>query len=123
MSEVLFVRLYLDHHIPKQLQTDLRKMGFDVLTTAEEEMETAPDDEQLAFATSSGRAVFTFNIRDYALLHQKGLAQKQDHAGIIVSRQIEPKKYGLLLQRIVRLLNHFTQDELRNNLVHLEQFK
>ena len=34
----------------------------------------------------------------------------------------EPQ-YGLLLQRMLRLLNHFTREELVSNFVHLEQFK
>lgn len=31
--ETLFVRLYLDRHIKKQLAIDLRERGFDVLLT------------------------------------------------------------------------------------------
>jgi len=33
------------------------------------------------------------------------------------------RQYGQLLQRILRLLNHFTADEMVGNFVHLEQFK
>jgi hypothetical protein len=33
------------------------------------------------------------------------------------------RQYGLLLQRVLRLLNHITAEEMINNLVHLEQFK
>jgi hypothetical protein len=43
--------------------------------------------------------------------------------GIIVSRQMGRRQYGLLLQRVLRLLNHFTAEEMVSNLVHLEQFK
>src|SRR5438128_2678162 len=32
-------------------------------------------------------------------------------------------KYGLLLNRMLRLLDHFTANEIVNNLAHLEQFK
>jgi hypothetical protein len=45
------------------------------------------------------------------------------HAGIIVSRQLGGRDYGLLLQRMLRLLNHFTAEEMVGNFVHLEQFK
>jgi hypothetical protein len=33
LPETLFVRLYLDRHIKKQLAVDLRERGFEVLTT------------------------------------------------------------------------------------------
>jgi hypothetical protein len=33
------------------------------------------------------------------------------------------RQYGLLLQRMLRLLNQFTAEEMINNIVHLEQFK
>jgi hypothetical protein len=40
-----------------------------------------------------------------------------------VSRQLGSREYGLLLHRMVRLLNHFTADEVIDNMVHLEQFR
>jgi len=41
-TETLFVRLYLDRHIKKQLAIDLPERGFDVLTTEEAGLDTAP---------------------------------------------------------------------------------
>jgi predicted nuclease of predicted toxin-antitoxin system len=121
--ESLFVRLYLDRHISPRLAVDLRGRGFDVLTTSEAGKDTASDEEQLAFATSDGRAIFTYNIRDFAPLHEQWQASGRPHAGVIVSQQLGSREYGLLLQRMLRLLNHFTADEMRVNFVHLEQFK
>jgi len=40
-----------------------------------------------------------------------------------VSQQLGSRDYGLLLQRMLRLLNHFTREEMIGNFVHLEQFK
>jgi hypothetical protein len=121
--ESLFVRLYLDRHIMKRLATDLRGRGFDVLTTEEAKLDTASDAEQLTFASDQGRAIFTFNIRDFAPLHEQWLATGRTHAGIIVSQQMGRRQYGLLLERMQRLLEHFMADDLRGNLVHLEQFR
>jgi hypothetical protein len=45
--EALFIRLYLDRHIKPQLATDLRAEGYNVLTTQEAGMDTAPDEDQL----------------------------------------------------------------------------
>ena len=122
-DEPLFVRLYFDRHIMARLAVDLRKSGFDVLTTEEAQKDTASDEDQLAFATAERRAVLTFNIRDFAPLHAQWTEAKRTHAGIIVSRQLGSRQYGTLLQRMTRLLNHFSAEEMQNNFVHLEMFK
>jgi predicted nuclease of predicted toxin-antitoxin system len=121
--EALFIRLYLDRHVMTRLATDLRAQGYDVLTTQEAGNDTAPDEDQLTLATAQGRAILTFNIRDFAPLHEQRLAAGQSHAGIIVSQQLGGRQYGLLLQRMLRLLNQLTAEEMLSNLVHLEQFK
>lgn len=121
--EALFVRLYLDRHIMGRLAVDLRGRGYDVVRTEEVGKDTAPDEEQLAFATAENRAVLTFNIRDFAPLHEAWQAAGRAHAGVIVSQQFGRRDYGLLLQRMLRLLNHFTREEMIGNFVHLEQFK
>ena len=121
--EALFVRLYLDRHIMIRLAIDLRGRGYEVMTTQEASKDTASDEEQLAFAASEQRSILTFNIRDFARLHEAWQAAGRSHAGIIVSQQLGSREYGWLLQRMLRLLNHFTAEEMRGNLVHLEQFK
>src|SRR5690348_6310955 len=63
--ERLFVRLYLDRHVMTQLAVDLRGRGYDVMTTQEAARDTASDEDQLVFATAEGRAILTFNIRDF----------------------------------------------------------
>jgi predicted nuclease of predicted toxin-antitoxin system len=121
--EALFVRLYLDPHIMTRLAIDLRGRGYDVLTTQEAENDTASDEEQLAFATSEHQAILTFNIRDFAALHEAWQAAERMQAGIIVSQQLGSRESGLLLQRMLRFLNHFTAEEMHGNFVHLEPFK
>jgi predicted nuclease of predicted toxin-antitoxin system len=122
-SEELFLRLYFDRHIKKQLAVDLRQRGFDVLSTEEASMDTASDDDQLAFAAKQDRAILTFNIRDSAPLHEQWTADAKPHAGIVVSQQIGSRQYGVLLSRMLRLLDQMTAEEMRGNFVHLEQFK
>jgi predicted nuclease of predicted toxin-antitoxin system len=121
--EALFVRLYFDRHIMTRLAVDLRGRGFDVLTTEEASKDTATDEEQLGFATAEKRSILTFNIRDFAPLHEAWQAAGHPHAGIVVSQQLGSREYGSLLQRMLRLLNHFTAEEMVSNFVHLEQFK
>ena len=120
--EGLFVRLYFDRHIMARLADDLLSRGYDVLTTEKAGLDTATDEEQLAFATEEGRAILTYNIRDFAPLHRQWPAEGRSHAGIIVSRQLGSRQYGLLLQRMLRLLDHFTAEEMTGNLVHLDRY-
>jgi predicted nuclease of predicted toxin-antitoxin system len=68
--EALFVRLYFDRHIMTRLAVDLRGRGYDELTTDEARINTASDEEQLVVATTQNRAILTFNIRDFAPLHE-----------------------------------------------------
>ena len=121
--EGLFVRLYFDRHILARLAVDLRGRGYEVLTTEEAGKDTASDEEQLAFATAERRAILTFNIRDFAPLHEAWQAAGRRHGGVIVSQQLGSRQYAVLLQRTLRLLNHFTAEVMVGNLVHLEQFK
>ena len=121
--EGLLVRLYFDRHIMRRLAADLRDRGYDVLTTEEAGKDTAGDDEQLAFAAEERRAILSFNIRDFAPLHEQWQAAQRHHAGIIVSRQLGSRRYGVLLHRMLRLLDRLTADEMSDNFVHLEQFK
>ena len=122
-TEELFIRLYLDRHVIVRLADDLIERGYDVLTTQQAGLDTASDEQQLAFATSERRAMLTFNICDFAPLHERFLATDRGHAGIVVSQQLSRRNYGTLLARTVRLLETMTAEELCNNLVHLEQFR
>src|SRR5207249_20393 len=86
--EELYVWRDFDRHIMTRLAVDLRGRGYDVLTTEEAGQDTASDEEQLAFATAAGRAILTFNIRDFAPLHEQWQAAGRPQAGIIVSQQL-----------------------------------
>ena len=121
--ESLFVRLYVDGHIKIRLADDLGERGYDVLTTQKAGMDRASDAEQLRFATDAGRALVTFNVRDFARLHKEWSASGRTHAGIIISRQLGSRQYGVLLSRMLRLLDRVSAEEMRGSLVHLEQFK
>lgn len=75
-------RLYSNENFNLQVVLELRKMGHDVLTIQEQGKanEATPDPEVLAFAICAGRAVLTFNRKDFIRLHHVQPA----HAGIIV---------------------------------------
>ena len=68
----------------KALCTALLERGHDVTRTRTEWMPfDASDEGQLLGATAQGRAIFTYNIRDFIVLGKR----YPHHAGIILARQ------------------------------------
>ena len=61
----------------------LSARGVDILSAHVAGLVAVPDSRHLEHATSLGRVLFTFNTRDFALLHKEWLAAERHHAGII----------------------------------------
>ena len=75
-------RIYADEQYPFPVVKILRNLGHDVLTVQEagKANQKIPDDEVLAFAVSTNRAVVTLNRPDFIRLHKLS----SDQNGIIV---------------------------------------
>lgn len=115
------IRLYLDEDAQRtSLVRALRARRIDVLTANEAGKIGISDAEQLAFAVSLGRTVFTFNRGDFARLHADFLQRGQDHAGIIVSDQLE---ISVVIRRLLRLLDGRTAVDMRNWLEFLSSWR
>ncbi|MFO1470055.1 MAG: DUF5615 family PIN-like protein [Turneriella sp.] len=110
------IRLYLDEDVHKQVALALRVRGYDVVSVHELEKWNLSDEEQLAFAVSNNRAIFTFNRGDFAKLHEQWLSEGRDHACIITSKQLN-------LSETIHKLNKFLfsrkSDEIKNQLIWL----
>lgn len=113
-------RLPLNENLSPRLAEQLRKHGFDVTTSHEMNMLAVPDDAQLIFAAAAHRAIVSFNVRDFAPLHDQYQAIGQTHWGMIFSTQ-EP--INILFQRLLRLLNSITAEELKNQIRWLNEFQ
>ena len=113
-------RLYLNEHLSPRLAVQLRRYGFDVVSSHDAKMLAHSDAEQLRFAASERRALVTFNFADFARLHETSLAEKQEHWGIVFS---SAETIATLLHRLLRLLNSVTAEELRNQIRWLNEFK
>ncbi|MGB8984460.1 MAG: DUF5615 family PIN-like protein [Anaerolineales bacterium] len=91
----------------KALHTALLKRGHDVTRTPNSWMALdASDEMQLLGATAQGRAIFTYNIRDFIVLGQR----HPQHAGIILAYQ---KSMGLpeVIDALDRVLRESGADE------------
>jgi hypothetical protein len=112
-NSALFIRLYLDEDVFKNIAPALRARGFDAISVHELDHYGWSDAEHLTYAAAEGRALFTFNASDYITLHGEYLAEGKLHAGIIVSKQHTIRE---TLRRLLGFLNRVTADEMHNQL-------
>lgn len=78
------------------------------------------DAEQLAFATSQNRVLFTFNRGDFLRLHTAYLKDNLSHAGIIVSDQLE---IGIVIRRLLKLLDTRSAEQMQDWLEFLSSWR
>ncbi len=120
MPSPLPPRLYLNEHLSPRLAVQLRRYGFDAISSREAERLSDQDEDQLAFAVSQQRALVTFNAGDFARLHQQYVAQGREHWGIVLSTE---ESISVLLHRLLRLLNSLSADDLKNQIRGLNEFR
>ncbi len=112
--------LYLDEDVDPLLACVLLQREVDVLTTHEAGRRAATDADQLAFAVREGRAILTHNVAHFAALALRYRRAGWEHHGVVLSDQVPFKQ---LLARALRLLDRYTADSLRNQLVWLQDFQ
>lgn len=113
-------KLHLNEHLSPRLSAQLRDHGYDVTTSQEADLLSESDEKQLEYAASKQRAIVTFNVKDFTLLHEKFQTEGKVHWGIIFSTQ---EQIGVLQQRLLRLLESATVKELKNQIRWLNEFK
>ncbi len=113
-------KFHLNEHLSPKLAAQLRQYGFDVTSTVEMGLVEADDDEQLAYAASSQRAIVTFNHKDFAVRHIWYAEKGQEHWGIVLSTE---ETVDVLRRRLLRLLNTLTAEALKNQIRWLNEFK
>lgn len=68
------IKLYLDEDVHKKVATALRLKGYDAVSAHEVQKQSLSDDQQLEFAVSEARAIFTFNAGDFEKLHKRRIS-------------------------------------------------
>ncbi|MFQ5814310.1 MAG: DUF5615 family PIN-like protein [Anaerolineae bacterium] len=119
MAEQLFVALYTDADVIPKLARLLHERDFDAVSAHEVGNAELEDSEHLAYAASQGRAILTYNTKDYAPLFDEYWWAGREHYGLIVSEQLP---IGELLCQVLRFLNTVTADEMQNNYKDLGEF-
>jgi hypothetical protein len=108
-------RFYANENFPLPTVEALRRLGHDVLTTAESGRagQAVPDADVLAFAVAAQRIVVTLNRRHFIRLHQT----TPTHAGIVVCT-FDPD-FAALAQRIHRAVE--AQPQMAGQLVRVNR--
>ncbi len=106
-------RLYLDEDVHKKVATALRLKGYNVISAHEAQKQSLSDYQQLEYAISQQRAIFTFNVGDFDRLHKEYLKSGKRHWGILLSKQIP---VGETIKRLTRFLFTHSSEEIKNNI-------
>jgi Tfp pilus assembly protein PilZ len=80
------------------------------------------DEQHLRHATTNERALYSFNIRDYSVLHDQWVASGQEHSGIILAFQ-QRYSVGEQLRRLLHLLNQKSAAEMLSRLEYLSAWQ
>ncbi|VAW30488.1 hypothetical protein MNBD_CHLOROFLEXI01-4783 [hydrothermal vent metagenome] len=96
----------------------LRVRNIDLLTTIEANRLGNDDHSQLAFAASTGRAIYTFNVGDFAKLHYDYLTENKTHAGIIVIPD-QRSSIGEKVRRLASFISRTNAEEMVNRMEYL----
>ncbi len=111
------MNLYLDENIPVVLCAALAPHGVTCLTTQQAGNLGLSDFQQLAFATTEGRALMTFNCKDFLPLVQQWHESNRTHAGLILSKELLIPE---LLRRFRQFLHRQQTDDLSNLVLWLD---
>jgi predicted nuclease of predicted toxin-antitoxin system len=95
-------KVFTDELLTPQLADRLRLRGYDVVSchSTGRANRGIADLDQLMFAAAEGRAISTFNAVDFRRLHAQWGAANREHAGIILSEDLndDPAEMSRRLQ-------------------------
>ena len=107
------IRFHLDENVSNTVADGLRRRGIDVSTTPEQGLVSASDEEQLAFAYSQQRVIFTQD-RDFLVLHSAG----NEHAGIAYCIK-GCRSIGEIIRGLILIWEVLNADEIKGKLEFL----
>lgn len=110
------LRLYADEDsMSHSLVAALQARSIDIRTALDDGMRGRPDIEQLRWATSQGRVLYSYNVADFCQLHAHFLNGDEQHTGIILAQQ--RVSIGDQMRGVLKLRAALTAEEMVNQLV------
>lgn len=90
--DFLSIHLLLDEMFPARAAEQLRSAGVDAIAVDERaDLRALPDAEILEVSSREGRAVATFNYRDFIALDRAAHASGREHGGIVI---LSPRRFA-----------------------------
>ncbi len=102
------IRFHLDENVSHAIAEGLRRRGIDVTTTPEAGMIGLSDEEQIAFAATQERVIFTQDT-DFLRMARTGIS----HNGIIYCQQ-KSRSIGEIVRGIVLIWEYLEPEEMKN---------
>lgn len=106
------IQYYLDEHVHSAIAEGLRLRHIDVMTTAEANMLSKSDPDQLQYAIHNNRVLFTQDD-DFIRIHASGI----EHNGIIYTHQ--RTSIGTIIRNLTLIHQIISVEEMKNTLEYL----
>jgi hypothetical protein len=113
----LSIGVVTDEMITPRLADHMRSRGYDVTSchVLGRANRGLSDHDQLELATADRRAIYTFNVADFRRLDARWGAAGREHAGIIVSEDLN-NDLAEMIRRLQRHLNTVSASEQHNRI-------
>jgi hypothetical protein len=100
------VRLFLDAHVSaRRIATALGQHHDVRAADAERELDGCEDERLLDLATTDGRIMITFNVKDFARITTEWATAGRSQAGCLLIVGIDHAEFGIVLRVIERALS------------------
>ncbi|MBE9054256.1 DUF5615 family PIN-like protein [Nostocales cyanobacterium LEGE 11386] len=103
------IRFHLDENVSNAIADGLRRRGIDVTTTPEQGLISVSDEEQVLFALTEGRVIFTQDA-DFLRLHQANVK----HAGIVYCSQ-GSRSIGNIIRSLIMIWEWLDLDDMNSH--------
>ncbi len=107
------IKFHLDESVSNAIANGLRMRGINVTTSPEQGLIGASDEQQLAFALSEKRVIFTFDD-DFLSLASGEI----EHSGIIYTRQ-QRQSIGKIIGDLILIWECLEPEYMYNNIEFL----
>lgn len=112
----IFIEIYLDEDVNVLIADLVRSRGFAVRTTQETGNLGKTDYEQFEFAQNTQSVLLTHNRVDFERIVQEYFISDKTHFGLIIAARHSPQE---VTQRLLGILNKFTKDEMKNQIIYI----
>ena len=105
-----------DEDVHRAVAVRLCASGYDAMTTPEVNRLGESDESQLAWAAQDSRVLLSFNVSDFARLHNDWIREGRHHCGIVVSAQ---RPIGDVVRRLLHLAHVMDREQMCDRLEFL----